>query len=340
MKKSNSDKHSGRKIERKVERKVERKIGRFNLEEENFIFENHAVLSLDDIAKRLNRQPRAIRDFILRNDLSQPQDYRLRHKLFTRSYWKEVKAQLLEHEIEKFIVTWTKIMEQFSEDFQHSEELQLKQFILCEILIDRAIRSQTEAIKKITELEQKILEEQKKSPPNIDIINLHLSFIQQYNAISQQASKERLELAKESQKLFDAIKGSRAQRVTKISDANKTFSSALQILEDPEMRELIGKDIQLLHMAQLQATRKLYEYFIYLDGKVDNPILSHETYEYLEKTGKLREEEDEEEDEDKKENKQEKLDEMRRAISGRDPAKYKYNRDKNRYQKVKRTLPN
>lgn len=267
------------------------KTGRFTLEEEEYVFAHCSTMNVDQIAKNLNRQEKAVRDFIRRHELVTPQNHRLRHKLYKKTYWKEVQAQLLEHEVEKFVITWIQLMEQFSEDFHYSEELQLKQFILCEILIDRAIRAQTAAIESTKKCEVAINKEREKEEPDPAAIANNVNAITQYNALAKQAFEERKELAKESGKLFEAIKGSRNQRITKIGDANKSFTAALEILEDPTTRELIGKDISLLHMAQKHATMKLYEYFKYADGRYDNPILNHETYTYLDEMGIEKEEE-------------------------------------------------
>ena len=122
------------------------KRGKFSEEEINFIKQNSGNKSVDELASYLDRTPKTVKKILDELNLAHkdmtPEEYddvSLRNKLRTREYWPEILRQFTEREIPYFQATWVKLIKQFREDVIPTEELQIKQLITTEILMNRSL---------------------------------------------------------------------------------------------------------------------------------------------------------------------------------------------------------
>lgn len=260
-----------------------RKRGKLSTEEEQFIRENADTLSIEQIAVQLNRTERTVTEYCNKNRLTYKgmseekfDDTVLRQKLMERPYWATVQDQFSDTELEYFCVTWVRIVKQFREDILYTEELQAKQWITLEILLNRVMKERKRAIEQIDRLQDMLdreydQDEDIRDNARIAALETELSMIR--NSLSTYTSEHAkiLDKIKDIQK---EMKATRDQRVKKVEDSKSSWAGFMRALEDEDMRKLVGDDIGIMKLAKDQARTDFSEYHNYEDGQVDRPILT------------------------------------------------------------------
>ena len=140
-----------------------KKRGQLSLEEEKFIRENARNLSIDEIAQSLNRNPPPIKKYIIQNrllednDIINDEEY-LKNKLHSKTFWSEIQKQFDNDtgELEYFENIWINLIRQFREDVLPAEELQIKQFITIDILINRSMKERKRHIAETERLQRQV----------------------------------------------------------------------------------------------------------------------------------------------------------------------------------------
>jgi hypothetical protein len=261
--------------------KVPRKRGQLSLDEEQYIKENFQKLSVKDIAAHLNRTTAPISRFIEETKLDFIQDQEgydtLRTKLHSKNFWGEIKKQFDEEsgELEYFENTWINLVKQFREDVLPAEELQIKQFITIDILINRSMKERKRHIADTEKLQKQVDKEYSKNEDERDIQRLtnletQLSFAR--NSIANYTN-EYTKLLNEQQKISKDLKATREQRIKRIEDGKSSWVGLIRMLEDEELREKQGREMEILRMATNKAQNTLTEYHTYADNAVDKPFL-------------------------------------------------------------------
>jgi hypothetical protein len=264
-----------------------KKRGQLSLEEEKFIRDNYGELSIDQIAGSLNRNPDPIKKYIKENNVTTINNLEeikdneiLRQKLYTKTFWLEIKKQFDEDtgELKYFEDTWISLIKQFREDVLPAEELQIKQFITIDILINRSMKERKRHIAE-TEKLQKLVDKEYEKPenqrdiPKLANLETQLSFAR--NSIANYTN-EYTKLLNEQQKISKDLKATREQRIKRIEDGKSSWVGLIRMLEDEETREREGKEMEILAMATDKVRTKLTEYHSYQDGEVDQPLLTPE----------------------------------------------------------------
>ena len=259
-----------------------KKRGQLSLDEESFIKKNFNSLTVEQIADRLNRSTSPIKRFALENNLYVSPDEKnekdvIRHKLKVKSFWNEITKQFDNEtgELKYFEEIWINLIKQFREDVLPAEELQIKQFITIDILINRSMKdrkrhiAETEKLQKLVDKEYEKPEEQR-DIPKLANLETQLSFAR--NSIASYTN-EYTKLLNEQQKISKDLKATREQRIKRIEDGKSSWTGLLRMLEDEEIREREGREMEIMNMASNKAKKLLYEYHTYQDGSVDMPIL-------------------------------------------------------------------
>jgi len=264
-----------------------KKRGQLSLDEEKFITENINILTIEDIADQLNRNVDPIKRFIDENQLYSLDDKSeneiLKRKLRSKTFWNEILRQFDEDsgELQYFEDTWVGLIKQFREDVLPAEELQIKQFITIDILINRSMKerkrhiSETEKLQKLVDKEYEKPEDQR-DIPRLANLETQLNFAR--NSIASYTN-EYTKLLNEQQKISKDLKATREQRIKRIEDGKSSWVGLIRMLEDELVREKEGKEMEILALASEKAKKSLYEYHEYADNKVDSPILSPESLE-------------------------------------------------------------
>jgi hypothetical protein len=269
-----------------MNRKAPKKRGQLSLEEESFIRQNINSMSIDDIALHLNRNPEPIERYVRESkiDISSDNfenDKMLRQKLKTKTFWLEIERQFDKStgELDYFEDTWISLIKQFREDVLPAEELQIKQFITIDILINRSMKERKRHIAEIDKLQQQVDQEYAKPEDQRDIPKLanletQLSFTR--NSIANYTN-EYTKLLNEQQKISKDLKATREQRIKRIEDGKSSWIGLIRMLEDEAIREKEGKEMEILALATKQTKQKLSEYHNYADQTVDSPLLTPES---------------------------------------------------------------
>ena len=138
-----------------------RKRGQLSLDEEQFIRDNITSLSLEQIAEGINRNIAPVKRYIEENSLllsHNSDDQQLRQKLYCKTFWPEIKRQFDTDsgELQYFEDTWVGLIKQFREDVLPAEELQIKQFITIDILINRSMKERKRHITETEKLQKQV----------------------------------------------------------------------------------------------------------------------------------------------------------------------------------------
>jgi hypothetical protein len=262
-----------------------KKRGQLALDEEKFIRDNIESLSVEAIAQQLNRNTAPINRYIEENNLyaleEKNENDLLKRKLHSKSFWYEIERQFDEQtgELEYFENTWVGLIKQFREDVLPAEELQIKQFITIDILINRSMKerkrhiAETEKLQRLVDAEYDKPEDQR-DIPRLANLETQLSFAR--NSISSYTN-EYTKLLNEQQKISKDLKATREQRIKRIEDGKSSWVGLIRMLEDEELREKEGREMEILNMATEKYKKDLFGYHTYQDNKVDKPFLNQES---------------------------------------------------------------
>jgi hypothetical protein len=264
-------------------RKSPRKRGQLSLDEEKFIRDNFGKLSISEIAASLNRNSPPIQRYIDENRLAVSDEDKndnetLRRKLHSKTFWQEIIRQFDEDtgELLYFEDTWIGLIKQFREDVLPAEELQIKQFITIDILINRSMKERKRHIAETEKLQRQVDKEYEKTEIDRDIPKLanletQLSFAR--NSIANYTN-EYTKLLNEQQKISKDLKATREQRIKRIEDGKSSWVGLIRMLEDEEVREKEGREMEILSMATDKYREKLESYHSYEDKLLDKPFLT------------------------------------------------------------------
>lgn len=268
-------------------KKPPRKRGQLALEEQQFIRDNIDSLSIEQIAEALNRTIKPVQRYVTESKIGikskdeQETDKTLRQKLHAKTFWVEIEKQFDKStgELQYFEDTWIGLVKQFREDVLPAEELQIKQFITIDILINRSMKERKRHIADTEKLQQEVdreykLPEDVRDGPKLANLETQLSFAR--NSIANYTN-EYTKLLNEQQKISKDLKATREQRIKRIEDGKSSWIGLIRMLEDEEIREREGREMEIMNMSVEQQVKKLSEYHEYQDGEVDTPLLTPET---------------------------------------------------------------
>ena len=201
--------------------------------------------------------------------------------MHSKIFWKEIKRQFndTDGELEYFEDTWINLIKQFREDVLPAEELQIKQFITIDILINRSMKERKRHIEETAQLQGEVDKEYNKPEDTRDVARLmnletQLSFAR--NSIANYTN-EYTKLLNEQQKISKDLKATREQRIKRIEDGKSSWVGLIRMLEDEETREREGREMEIINMATKKSLDKLSEYHTYQDNTLDRPFLTPDT---------------------------------------------------------------
>ena len=133
-------------------------------------------------------------------------------------------------------------------------------------------------IKETEKLQKKVddeyaLPEDQRDTARLTSLETQLSFAR--NSIANYTN-EYTKLLNEQQKISKDLKATREQRIKRIEDGKSSWIGLIRMLEDEDIREREGKEMEILKHATDTFKDKLTEYHEYEDGVVDRPFLTPE----------------------------------------------------------------
>ena len=273
-----------------MENQIPKKRGQLSLDEEQYIRDNFTVKTMQEIADNLNRNIAPIQRYVNENNLSiisSSEEFKnnelLKHKLYSKTFWTEIKRQFDEDtgELQYFEDTWIGLIKQFREDVLPAEELQIKQFITIDILINRSMKERKRHIAETEKLQKQVDKEYEKPEDQRDIPKLanletQLSFAR--NSIANYTN-EYTKLLNEQQKISKDLKATREQRIKRIEDGKSSWVGLIRMLEDEAIREKEGREMEILSLATDKYKEQLSSYHTFQDNTVDKPFLTPDNVE-------------------------------------------------------------
>lgn len=263
-----------------------RKMGRFTKSDLNFLKQKAEILTVDEIARKLNRDPISIDAWIKRNvGLSQKEKKEIEgtSELKKRIYYKELQEQFTEKELDLFELHFKKMWVQFKDDVFHTEEMQIVDCIKYEILMNRTLKNQKMAYQQIEDLEVTRAELRKiefncMTPDDRDaMLNIERQ-IASIRSSLETMGKEFKEYQQRKGALIKELKGTREQRIKDIESSKQTFASLIKkFIVDPGYRRAVGLEMETMRYASEAEWRRLAEPITFNDGVIDRPLLSAES---------------------------------------------------------------
>ena len=190
--------------------------------------------------------------------------------------------------LEYFEDTWINLIKQFREDVLPAEELQIKQFITIDILINRSMKERKRHIEETAKLQGEVDKEYNKPEDTRDVARLmnletQLSFAR--NSIANYTN-EYTKLLNEQQKISKDLKATREQRIKRVEDGKSSWVGLIRMLEDEEIREREGKEMAIIGLATDRSKSILQQYHNFQDNTIDRPFLTSETVTEISKDEK------------------------------------------------------
>lgn len=247
--------------------------------------------TISEIADALNRTAEPILKYISEQKLSckdmegvEAERIVLKYKLHARPYFTDVKAQLTDEELKTFEYNWIRFIEQFNNNVTHTEELQIKEAIIVQILINRTLVEKKNQIETITRLQNDISRETSMSPELRDearLLILETSLISAKAALAAYIG-EYTKLFDKLNAIMRELKSTRDQRFKQVDDNRGTWAAVIKQLDEEEFRKSMSENMEIMKVAKERAKKNLQENHVYLDGKIDVPLLTPEYIESLE----------------------------------------------------------
>jgi len=255
--------------------------GRISDEEGRTISRLVDSLTIEDIAKQLDRSTKAINDYIKKNlkiGLSKVEI--AAYSLEDRPYWIELEAQFTQSELELFKYHWSRIISQFKDDVFPTEELQVVDVIKLELLMNRCLKGNKENIEQINTYDTMVKDERARDKDQQDydyIINLERQ-VASLRASQESLNRDYRELQSKKSSMLREMKGTREQRIKRLEDSKQSFTSwVAAMMQDPERIKQYGIDMEKMKVAMRNEQNRLSELHQYDDGTIDQPFLTPDT---------------------------------------------------------------
>lgn len=272
------------------------KPGALSSDDINFITANCGKMTAAKIAEAINRRVDPVLKFIKDNNLTSLDDLdgmdeeyqQILSDLQKKIFYKELRKQLDDDEVKYFTTHWIELISQFQGDVLASEQMQIKELIIIDILNNRIMAKRLMAMKDIERLNKCLTDEYAKpmpaNPPVVASGERDISMIMSWEANLAQAkvadsnlTTESTKLSKDKKDLYNALKATRDQRFKTIESGEQTFTKLIKELYDEENRLRIGQEAELIKRATEKKKEELFDYHTYGDNTLDIPILNAES---------------------------------------------------------------
>lgn len=90
-------------------------------------------------------------------------------------------------------------------------------------------------------------------------------------------SKEYMDLNAKHSVIMKELKGTRDQRISKVENSKESFIGLIKDLQKEEIKMKEARYMELMRLASEKEFKRLSEPHKYVDGQIDQPILSAET---------------------------------------------------------------
>lgn len=257
------------------------KKGRISKEEERIIARLIDSLTVEDIAKQLDRDVESIDNFVKRKfKVGLSNEEAAAFSLEDRPYWIELRSQFTDEELDLFKYHWSRIISQFKDDVFPTEELQVVDVIKLELLMNRCLKTNKDNIVELNTFTELVREERARDKDQRDqdyIINLERQ-IAALRASQESLNRDYRELQTKKAAMLREMKGTREQRIKRLEDSKQSFTSwVANLMQDPETMKRYGIEMEKMRLAMNKERERLSQLHKYEDGTIDQPLLTPDT---------------------------------------------------------------
>lgn len=257
------------------------KKGRISKEEERIIARLVNSVTVEDIAKQLDRDVESIDNFVKRKfKLGLTNEEAAAFSLESRPYWTELTSQFTGDELELFKYHWSRIIAQFKDDVFPTEELQVVDVIKLEILMNRCLKSNKDNLNEMNLIDNMIRDERSKDKDQQDrdyLMNLERQ-VASLRASQESLNRDYRELQTKKASILREMKGTREQRIKRLEDSKQSFTSwVAMLMQDPDTLKRYGIEMEKMRLAMMKEKERLGAFHKYEDGQVDQPFLTPDT---------------------------------------------------------------
>lgn len=263
-------------------------FGKLKNSDKRFIQNNVDRLPPDKIAEALGRAPQCILNYIEKERLGKAfkevveagdvPESKLLRDLRAKGFYKDLRNQLLNSEAAYFESHWVSMLIQFGGDIMASEEMELKELLLLEILKNRESAAEKARLLLKNDLEKQVRQERLNGKSaDRDLIRDLNQQILNCAAASSSYIKNFKELCDRADKMRKALHASRQDRVKSYENSKIDFISWLKALEDHSQKLKVAREMEVLKQAQDKERRRLYEHHKYANNEVSIPILNEDS---------------------------------------------------------------
>jgi len=261
---------------------VKLKNGPISTKEKEFIQANGA-LGVQAIADRLGRSPTFVKKHLRE---AAPPAAAAATALRDTAAWKRLKDQLTAPELVYFEEQYQGWMEQIGEDdVLASERTQVIKVIMYEVMLDRTLRQSKRVAVDIEAAELGIEKCRKQiaSPTNGEEVTKAKgelpSLLDMRDGLytqKERLSVEHAKLDEKHQKLMEALKATRDQRLSKV-ESRRSFLDLIKSLQNDEIRKRAEFEMDQMNRAARKELQRLAAPHQFADGQFDRPILNADT---------------------------------------------------------------
>jgi len=258
------------------------KTGRLSKEEIVYIDSNLSNMTDSEISHSLGRSVDAIiqRRAVApqENANNELQNYIV--QLHSKHFWVTIKRSLLDEEVPSFENSWASLYSQFfHQGVTATDEIMMKDVIIEDILLHRALEQKKNILQEIREYERQIAEEREKDMDDrdTDFMTNALRTIVQLRGTSEAYTKEINEIKKTKDGKFKDLKATRNERLKTVEESGKNIFALIKLLDEQKMRETEGRMTGLVYEASQTKEGQLKQDMVFSDGEVDKPWLTPES---------------------------------------------------------------
>lgn len=262
-------------------------IGQLSATDRKFIRQNVDKIPPDKIAEVLQRNESAILNYIQREKLgnayaelrsvAEKSTSQILKALRDSPLFATLRAQLMLDELRFFEDNWVNMVAQFNGDLMPSEEMELKELLILEILKNRESAAEKVRLEMKADLEKELrLERSLPSPDRQKIRDINEQ-IMQCHAASSSYIKNFKELCARAESMRKALHASRQDRVKSFEKSKVDFVGWLKALEDHSQKLRVAREMEIMKQAQEKERAKLYRNHKYANAEVGIPILNEDS---------------------------------------------------------------
>ena len=258
---------------------IKNKAGPWSKREKQFIAEKCSMMTAKEISQQLQRNEEAVANYIQLNHASaftetaRSAEYDIKKS----PVWKDLERQFSKEELNMFLFHWGRIISQFRDDVFPTEEIQVVDTIKLEILMNRVLSQQQKCIDDIKSLESQLLDEKIKDDPDIAVIANAERQIGVLRAAQETLNSDFRDMLNRKNGILKEMKATRDARIKHLESNKNNFLAIIRrIVEDKDFRLRLGRDMEKMRLATEVEYKRLSEYHQYMDGMVDQPLLTPE----------------------------------------------------------------